>query len=84
MSQALVLRRTADGLRVVGEAPEDHVVTSALVARERALGVASVRLELETTEGPLVYDLTGPELVDDDPEHPNFSAWRARLVEGGE
>ena len=82
MGKALVLRRTVDGLRVVGEPPAEHVLTGAFLARELAAGTVTVTVELATTSGPVVYQVTGPELNDGDPDRPDLSAWRVALRYG--
>lgn len=79
----LNLRRNADGLRVVGDPPEEHVLTAQKIATELTHG-ATVRITIPTIEGQddLVYDLVGFEEVESpDPDaRLNFNAWLVQLV----
>lgn len=84
MGNVLQLRRTADGLRVVGDPPAEHTFTAQFVAKVLADG-GSLRLTIPTTSDDLVYDVTGFEVVEsgdiEDPDDRlNFNAWTCELV----
>jgi len=81
--RSLVLRRGRDGsVRVLGDLPDEHEFSARWIARELATGLASVQLTVNTTNGPVVYDLTGFSELDavDGDGNPrlNFTGWKCR------
>lgn len=75
---ALVLRRSADGLRVTGALPEEHAFAPAFLERGIASGDISVSVTLHTQAGDVIYRLK--DLSDDDGGR-NVTAWRCELAE---
>jgi hypothetical protein len=75
---ALILRKTEDGVRVDGDAPEEHVFSARHIERELAEGLIEVFVHLNTTDGPHIYKLQGfePNPENEDGEvTANLSAW---------
>jgi hypothetical protein len=78
----LSLRKTEEGLRVDGEAPDVHLLAMSFIERNIADGSVDVLIRLKTVEGDadVVYRLAAFEL--DDAGNPNRSSWIVEKVEG--
>lgn len=75
---ALIIRKTEDGTRLEGGAPDEHTFSARQIERELADGLLEVRVTLNTTDGPHVYRLQGFEQVENEETGEttsNLSAW---------
>jgi len=80
-----VLRRDRSGsVKIQGEPPTEHEFSARWIAREIQSGLASVRITLNTSSGPIAYDLVGFSELDtageDGQRKLNFTGWKCRRV----
>lgn len=75
----LSLRKTEEGLVIVGEAPAVHLLASSFVEREAAEGTIDVLIVLKAVDGDVTYKLVGYEL--DEQGNPNRSSWIVERVD---
>jgi hypothetical protein len=74
----LSLRKGEGGLRIVGEAPDVHLLASSFIERELAEGNVEVHVTIKHEEGELVYKLV--DYQRDDEGVPNRSEWIVERV----
>jgi hypothetical protein len=72
---SLSLRRTSEGLRIVGEAPSVHLLTTSFINR----GIAEGDVEVLVRFAGLTYALRGYE--QDENGKPISTSWVVELVE---
>lgn len=71
---ALILRKTEEGTRIEGDAPDDHTLAATFIQRELATGLLDVTVTLNLKDDETVeYTLQGFEPNEDG--QPNLSAW---------
>lgn len=74
-------------LRIVGDAPDLHIIATSMVESDLERGCIEVTVRMKTApdEPDLVYELIGFEPNEPTPENPdpraNLSAWVCRRVE---
>jgi hypothetical protein len=89
VAKALVVRKRRDGSTTIeGDPPVEHGFSARWIARQIQEGLVTVTIAVNTSDGPVAYELTGFETVegaveDDGSPRPNFTGWLARRVEGG-
>ena len=86
--RVLELRRTSEGVRIVGDVPEDHVLTSRFIAREIESGFAEVTITLHPYDSdPIEYKMVGFDALvpeDEDDERVSYTSWKVERTGGVE